>query len=132
MIIKVLAYIIQDNKILVFRHRDYPEAEIQVPAGTVDSGEKPEISVLREVYEESGLKELEIVRKLGVFEYFHEYKKEWHERHIYLLETKEKLPDEWSHTVSSGTDDRGLVFEYYWLSLDKINTLISSQGQYLD
>ena len=36
---KVLAYIIQDDRLLVFRHTQFPEAGIQVPGGTVEQGE---------------------------------------------------------------------------------------------
>ena len=46
MIQKVLAYIIQDEKLLVFKHRDYPDAANQVPAGSIDEGESPETAVI--------------------------------------------------------------------------------------
>lgn len=127
---KVLAYIIQNKKLLVFTHRDYPDAGIQVPAGTIDPGESPEDAVFREILEESGLKNLSIKEDLGIFEYFHEYKKEWHRRHVFLLHSTETLPEYWSHTVSSGSDDRGLVFNYYWLELEKMHTLAADQGTY--
>jgi 8-oxo-dGTP pyrophosphatase MutT (NUDIX family) len=40
---------------LIFSHPDYPEAGLQVPAGTLEPGEHPEAGVLREAYEETGL-----------------------------------------------------------------------------
>lgn len=130
MIPKVLAYIIQYNQILTFRHRDYPEAGIQVPAGTVDPGESPEEAVLREVREESGIKGLHIQEKIGVYSYFHEQKKEWQERHVFVLISNNSLPEQWTHTVSSGTDDKGLVFEYEWIPIAEKDHLESSQGVY--
>jgi len=130
MIPKVLAYIIQKNKILTFRHRDYPEAGIQVPAGTVDPGETPEEAVLREVAEESGLTTLHMQEKIGVFSYLHEQKKEWHERHVFILLPNNTLPERWTHTVTNGTDDKGLVFEYEWLPIAEKDQLESSQGVY--
>ncbi len=36
---KVFAYITRGDKLLVFRHADFPEAGIQVPAGTAKEGE---------------------------------------------------------------------------------------------
>ena len=66
---KVLAYITRGDELLVFRHRYFPEAGLQVPAGTVEEGESPHDAVLREAYEESGLQQVRIVRSLG--RYFH-------------------------------------------------------------
>ena len=62
---KVLAYITNRDNLLVFRHVDIPEAGLQVPAGTVQDGESPERAVLREAQEETGLKDLVLVRSLG-------------------------------------------------------------------
>ena len=131
MIQKVLAYILQEEKILTFRHRDYPEAGLQVPAGTIDPGENPEEAVLREVAEESGLRGLQIQKKLGVFPYFHKHKKEWHERHVFILVSEKILPEAWTHRVSSGSDDKGVVFEYEWLKKSEKYLLESDQGGYL-
>ncbi len=52
---RVLAYITQGDRLLVFRHTRSPEADIQVPGGTVEAGEAPEAAALREAREESGL-----------------------------------------------------------------------------
>lgn len=56
---KVLAYIIRDGErgqeLLAFTHRDYPEAGLQVPGGTLDEGEGPLSGILREIKEEAGL-----------------------------------------------------------------------------
>jgi NADH pyrophosphatase NudC (nudix superfamily) len=56
---KVLAYITRHQnglkQLLVFEHRDFPEAGVQVPPGTVEPGEPVESALFREVYEESGL-----------------------------------------------------------------------------
>lgn len=53
---KVTAFITRDTdagrELLIFKH---PNAGIQLPAGTMETGETPEIAVLREVSEESGL-----------------------------------------------------------------------------
>lgn len=66
---KVTALIVRDTpagrRLLLFRH---PSAGIQIPAGTVEEGEAPELAALREGREESGLSELAIVRHLGTHE----------------------------------------------------------------
>lgn len=51
--------------ILAFHH---PSAGLQLPAGSIDPGEAPEVAALREAAEESGLTRLRLVQKLGVAE----------------------------------------------------------------
>jgi 8-oxo-dGTP pyrophosphatase MutT (NUDIX family) len=47
---KVFAYITHQNRLLVFSHPDFSAAGIQVPAGTVESGEtlQAAIAILNE------------------------------------------------------------------------------------
>jgi len=63
---KVTAFVTQDlgreRKLLVFKH---PQAGIQVPAGTVELGEEPELAVIREAREETNLSQVRMVKKLG-------------------------------------------------------------------
>ncbi len=90
---KALAYITREKsgqlELLIFEHVDFPEAGLQVPAGTIDHGESPEVAVLREVLEESGLTEFIYIQKLGVFEYEAKYKNEHHSRHVFWLQSSE-------------------------------------------
>ena len=69
---KVIAYITQEDKLLVFRHPFHPEAGIQVPAGTIEPGESPQEAVLREAHEETGFSELELRAFLGMQEYLYQ------------------------------------------------------------
>jgi 8-oxo-dGTP pyrophosphatase MutT (NUDIX family) len=63
---KVSAFVTKDGdlgpELLVFRH---PLAGIQVPAGTVEFGETAEEAVVREVAEESGIKQTKILSRLA-------------------------------------------------------------------
>ena len=63
---KVTAFITRGvgvaRELLVFAH---PTAGIQVPAGTIEPGERAEAAVLRETLEESGLEAVRIVAALG-------------------------------------------------------------------
>ena len=63
---KVTAFVIRKaaagDELALFQH---PYAGIQVPAGTVEEGEAPEVAALREAFEETGLSPLSIRRYLG-------------------------------------------------------------------
>lgn len=50
------------RELLLFRH---PTAGIQLPAGTVELNELPEIAVLRELQEETGIKDATLLSKIG-------------------------------------------------------------------
>ncbi len=62
---KAFAYITHGDRLLVFRHPAAPDAGIQVPAGSMRTGERPEDAVLREAREETGLADLVLVGALG-------------------------------------------------------------------
>jgi 8-oxo-dGTP diphosphatase len=52
---KVLCFVHDGQKLLVFDHADVPDAGVQVPAGGVEMGETPAEAAVRELREESGL-----------------------------------------------------------------------------
>jgi 8-oxo-dGTP pyrophosphatase MutT (NUDIX family) len=66
MIEKVSAFILRSRnnepEILIFEH---PRAGLQIPAGTVELNESPEEALYREVFEETGLKAVEIIEKIA-------------------------------------------------------------------
>lgn len=66
---KVYAYITRADKLLVFKHMDFPESGIQIPGGTMESGGKPAMAVMREAEEETGLRGLVLKKFLGKDEY---------------------------------------------------------------
>ncbi|MCB0421304.1 MAG: NUDIX domain-containing protein [Bdellovibrionales bacterium] len=132
---KVLAYIFRENEgvreLLVFDHRDYPNVNPQVPAGTVESDESLEEAVLREVYEESGV-ELEVEPSyLGSYDYQHDEKYQLHQRHVYSFNVS-GLPSNWEHRISEGQEDKGLIFDFYWIAIDEAReALVADMGKYL-
>jgi 8-oxo-dGTP pyrophosphatase MutT (NUDIX family) len=93
--------------LLVFEHRDFPDAGTQVPAGTVYHDEDPAVAVVREVFEEAGV-EARVVRGLGFTDALAPSGEP--RRNFYFeLETDEPR-DAWEHIVQGGGEDDGMVF----------------------
>jgi len=132
---KVLCYVVRDGRLLVFGHRDYPEAGVQVPAGTLHEGEDPTIGALRETDEETGRTGFRVLRALGRFD--HEFRNtfagverhEIHVRHVFLVEPPAGLPERWSHLAEEGNGD--FWFEFSWMPIDDGLRLAGDQHMYL-
>jgi len=113
---KVVAYITSGRRLLVFEHTEFPEAGIQVPAGTVDPGEDPQTAVLREAYEETGLSNLKLVRALGKRTFKGDGRT--YVRHFFRLFYPGQPPERWRHMEEDPSNDTNepIEFELYWAS----------------
>jgi 8-oxo-dGTP diphosphatase len=116
---RVSAYVTRKREgrreLLVFDHRDRPDAGTQVPAGRLDPGESLEQGLRRELHEEAGLDRLRIVGEIaGPKEYDRHLPGSGYANHVFHVQPAEKLPDEWDHVVFGDGDDAGLVFRYRW------------------
>jgi len=133
---KVIAYIFRmrnnQKELLVFAHRDYPEAGLQVVGGTVEKGEGFGPALVREILEESGLSFLESdFSKIGLTEYHRTDRLEVNHRHYFATMSKE-LPDKWTHIVSSDGSDNGLLFDFFWLPIHEAQEqLVGNFGELL-
>jgi 8-oxo-dGTP pyrophosphatase MutT (NUDIX family)/GNAT superfamily N-acetyltransferase len=133
---KVLVYIVRKDgarlELLVFRHRDFPEAGLQVPAGSVDEGEALEAAARRETIEETGLKLPGNPIFIGRFDYHRSDIAEDQERNIFYSFVASTPNDQWAHCVSGGGEDHDLKFECHWEPIDKCEIgLAGDQGRYL-
>ena len=128
---KVICYVVRDGWLLVFRHRDYPEAGLQVPAGTLNDGEDPVAGAIRETEEETGRTGFRSLAKLGTYNYeFRDTfagveRHELHERHVFRLAPPPGLPESWSHLAEEGNGD--FWFEFTWVPLRPGLTLAGDQ-----
>ena len=110
---RVVAYVTRERdgvtELLVFDHRDHPEAGTQVPAGRIDPGETLEECLHRELDEEAGLRG-RIVRELG--------RPAWPSRYpnhaFEVRSASHESTDTWDHVVHGDGDDAGLVFRFRW------------------
>ena len=121
MVEKVVIYITQGDKLLVFRHTQYPQAGIQVPAGTVKAGEDLRHAAFREAHEETGLSpgELILVSRLGSDTIRVGSKQGIRptRRYFFHLEYVGAAPASWIHyekDPSAGPEKGPIEFEFYW------------------
>jgi len=136
---KVLAYVTRDcedgrRELLVFDHRDFPEAGIQVPAGTVKLRELPDVAVIREVEEETGIAGCRLLSKLGVYDWFNPYTGQVNERHVFHLAAPAGTMDSWTWVETDGgtvLELEGYVFLLRWVGLDEPLELAGDQGDFL-
>lgn len=118
--VRVGAYIIRQNcqglhQLFLFKRLDCPEAPIQIPGGGVDPQESLECALHREVFEECGLRDLTIIRKLGVAEICWQHpRKLVSYRHCFLLQAPQDTLYAWDHVVQGDGIDLGMRFSYFW------------------
>jgi len=124
---RVVAYVVRDCALLVFDHRDFPEARTQVPAGTVEDDEEPASTAVREVLEETGV-HAHVVRELGTTEAIAP-RGEPRRNFFFELATDEQR-ESWEHVVHGGGGDVGLVFLCRFVPLDPPPALIAD-GDFL-
>jgi 8-oxo-dGTP pyrophosphatase MutT (NUDIX family) len=101
-----------------------------VPGGTIESGESPREAVRREVTEEAGLEALEIVDKLGTFDFdMSAWREELQERHVFWLRCTDEPPSRWRGWERD--HDPPIPFEFYWVPLDDVPELHAGQGRFV-
>lgn len=132
---KVVTYITKDGNLLVFLHQDFPEAGVQVPSGTVKEGETPIQAAFREVFEETGLKNVEYVSYLGdeMFDASAIGKNELHHRHFFHLSCMGDAMESWTHTEDDPSDEPGksILFKIFWVSFEDVPILSGGLGKML-
>ena len=117
-------------EVAVFRHPDETLTLVtQVPGGTIEPHETPEAGALREAFEESGLDDFAATRLLATD--VRTFPTERETRFFYQFEAKPPTPETWSHVVSDGELDKGMVFRYRWLSVTEARELLGHMGDYL-
>ena len=134
---KVLAYITNRGRLLIFRHTQFPEAGIQVPGGTMEACEEPLEAALREAREESGLEDLQFITFLGIQNFDCEPlgKDQIDRRYFFHFEAVGEPPDQWLHLEMDPSDHSASFyeFEFSWAELPSgVPSLVGEQDGMLD
>lgn len=128
---KVFAYITHQQRLLVFRHRAFPEAGIQVPAGTLEPGETVAEGVMREAREETGLGNFVLVSLLG--EQWRDMsdfgKLELHHRTFFHLRCPHQPPEQWTHGEMHSSEP--IWFDFFWVNLTAVPPLIADHDYFI-
>ncbi|SHJ57706.1 NUDIX domain-containing protein [Tessaracoccus bendigoensis DSM 12906] len=129
---KAVGYVVRKGRLLVFSRDDIPleVVGVQVPAGTIEDGELPEVAAVREVLEETNL-HARVVRALGVERYdVWPSKPEIHERHFFQLATVgEDLEEQWSAGEPGPSGDGPPQrWTCRWIPLEQAHVLCAGFG----
>lgn len=133
---KAFAYITHRRRLLVFEHVDFPQAGVQIPAGTVEPGELPMAAAIREAREETGMTELSSPEFLGTrdFDARRFGKSEIHRRHFFHFRAQNNVAERWTHYERDASDRShdAIALALYWLPLDGAEAyLIAEHGAML-
>ncbi len=131
---KVVVYCIENGKLLVFRHTDFSfeEVGIQVPAGSIREGESPANAAIRELREETGKNEFEILRELGTADYnMAPHRNEIQHRRFFLAKPTASFPDRWDSAEMHDGNQPPTNFECFWIPLERGHILQAGQGALL-
>lgn len=108
------------GRLLVFRHPE--DGNMQLPKGTIEPGESPEVAVRRELLEESGIAYAGALHSLGTLDReceagvegnTHRHPQLWH---LFLMRADSALPETFEHTATGSPEEEGLVFLFSWLN----------------
>ena len=141
---KVLAYITKGDKLLVFEQPDpvtgkaIPEAGIQVPGGTIETGETPEAAAIREAHEETELHGLLLSSFLGIISYTYDPSiygiNVTHQRYFFHFYCTEDTPLSWQTIERTPSEDPGhlIILQFWWMEInEQMPELIAGQGSML-
>ncbi|WP_426962295.1 NUDIX hydrolase [Haloparvum alkalitolerans] len=127
---KACAYVTRSTgEVLVFEGPGHET--LQIPKGTIESGERPREALHREVREETGLTELAAITPVAtdVWTRRQDPPKRY-VRHFFHAHVSEPR-DAWNHVVHDGGAEHGATFELQWMDPTAIDTLALDLDAYL-
>ena len=108
---------------LVLELKSMEYAFYRLPGGNVEDNETPLQAAHRETYEESGIKNLQLIRKIGTTRYFKPFIQADVDRTDYRFTPETELPDTWEWIGTVGAE-AGAIFSFSWITykgIDKVD-----------
>lgn len=132
---KVACYVVQGEHLLVLTHDDVPItlAGVQVPAGTIETGESPEEAAVRELYEETSRRG-RLIRGIGIQRYdLRPARNEVAVRHYFQLGMPNAdLTERWSAGENDSSNGEGNInWTCWWMPLTDAHVLAAGLGALL-
>jgi len=103
---------------------------LQIPKGTIESGETPREAVFREVAEESGLGALADPRHLAT-DVWTRRRARRYVRHFFHA-TVHDPRDRWTHTVTGEGEETGAEYEFSWVELPSAREFALALDDYVE
>lgn len=100
-------------ELLVFRHDD-PDAGVQTPGGTIEPQETALEGARRQAIEKTGLTNFAEAHLIAIDHFDHPVDPV--KRHHVYFTLDAPTPDSWTHRVSAGDADAGMLFHFFWLT----------------
>ncbi|MFD1563286.1 NUDIX domain-containing protein [Haloarchaeobius amylolyticus] len=126
---KACAYITRGTgELLVFEGPGHDG--LQIPKGTLESGESPRQALFREVREESGLSTLSETRHLTT-DVWRRREGRRYVRHFFHATVYEPR-DRWTHTVTDGGGEHGAEFAFRWVRPTDTREFALELDEYVD
>jgi ADP-ribose pyrophosphatase YjhB (NUDIX family) len=129
--IRVAIYVLRTTsrgpELLVFDHRDHPQAGTQIPAGGVEAGERLHEAAVREVTEETGVGPVTVRASLGV-----QQRPDRPRLTTFYYATTDEPRDRWFHVVDGEGVDEGLVFDCFFVPVtEALKRLPDEQAEFI-
>ena len=116
---RAICYVTRGHReLLVFEHDvSTNDPGVQLPAGGLEPGETPAQAAAREALEETGLVGLSMPVHLGSCRWNRLNVGAAQVWHYFRLSAPVTAPDAWTHTVTGGEQDTGLLFHLRFVPL---------------
>lgn len=118
LVLKAMIYVTSPQGVLVFEEPASPHIGLQVPGGTIDTGEDPLLAAGRELFEETGLTADDGLQFLGSIDFIlsEEGQPYTMRRYYYHMHFEGALPESWEHYELHACDGSGpILFRLFWL-----------------
>lgn len=106
---------VADDRVLVALIREQSYDDYVLPKGHVDKGESIEAAARREIEEEAGFTELELIRSIGVRARMNFHLTEWKTTHYFLYRTEQ------AHVVPTDVEHHEIVD---WFPIDRLPVML--------